>query len=1017
MDGRAGPDSQRPVPESPTTTLDWEAVVTAAPVPMAVCTLDGLVYRGNPAFFSVTGLDPAADVPRLPPHFLHGEDGDGHLLSVLPARGATPWTRTGSGLLRGAEGATEVVFSLTPLADPAPDSSWLLVLRAMVDDACVACKVHLSRDKYRRAFDEQTELVCRYLPDTTITFVNESYAAAMGQPPNALIGLRLLDLMPAPLRAPFRARLASLTATEPLVESSDTFELPAAEVRHIHWRRRALFDDAGELVSYQAVGRDISRQVAAEQAADAARADLTALLERLPQAVLSWDAGDHLQVHNHAAATVLRSHGLVPGPDLTFAQWLYALAHHPRQGPDTPDPEAWRAQRTAAHAAVRSGADAGREAEIALRDGRRLRLSEYGMPRQGVFTLLEDITARHAATQEAQRHALLYRAVLENVADPLFVHDLEGRIVDVNEEACTQLGYSHATLCAMSARDFVVDFREDTARSLWQQVMAHRRMVFDDHLRRADGSTFPVHVRMRAAEHGGTPLVVAICMDITPWKEAQDRLERTVEHLQQAENLARVGSWEWVPETGELFWSDNIYRFLDLEPGSVEPNFDYDLSRLLPEDREPQRLAVRKAVAEGGRFQRINRVRRRDGSVRYLRAEGKVVRDHSAVRVIGTSQDITDIKLREMALATSEARFSDFAQTASDWFWESDADMRLSYLSGRFRELFPLDANVIMGQRPWDLDADGPDKMPWTWVRQRVGAGQPFRNARFALRAPSGQEQWVAFHGKPVLDDDGIVIGYRGTATDVTAVVQAEQDLRAAKERAESASEAKSIFLQTMSHELRTPLNAVIGFGEMIAGQCLGGDLDARYAGYARNIVDSGNQLLELVNDILDMSRLETRAYTLSPEDIDVVALVDEAVHWIHGRAIESGVCLRREDLATPLHARVDGALLRQVLLHLLANAVRFTPEGGQVRVGGHRRDGALTLWVRDTGIGIPEHEQERVFEPFVQVAREQNHYHAGTGLGLPLCRRLVGLHGGTIRLDSQPHHGTTVTVAVPDGP
>jgi signal transduction histidine kinase len=259
--------------------------------------------------------------------------------------------------------------------------------------------------------------------------------------------------------------------------------------------------------------------------------------------------------------------------------------------------------------------------------------------------------------------------------------------------------------------------------------------------------------------------------------------------------------------------------------------------------------------------------------------------------------------------------------------------------------------------------------------------------------------------------DGGILL----VILDITAEKEREAALEKARDEAEQASLAKTEFLANMSHELRTPLNAIIGFGEVVQHQMFGRDDPARYAECGKDIVRSGRHLLDLINDILDMSKIEAGRYTLSPEELSIADLAEECLKTVRGKAEVGGVGLTL-DLAAPL-APVNGdpRALKQVLLNLLSNAVKFTPKGGRVTLGAVRgADGGVVIRVADTGIGIPPDQLARVVEPFYQVDASYARTHEGSGLGLSISRKLVALHDGRLEIASVPGRGTTVSVHLP---
>jgi PAS domain S-box-containing protein len=248
---------------------------------------------------------------------------------------------------------------------------------------------------------------------------------------------------------------------------------------------------------------------------------------------------------------------------------------------------------------------------------------------------------------------------------------------------------------------------------------------------------------------------------------------------------------------------------------------------------------------------------------------------------------------------------------------------------------------------------------------------------------------------------------------DVTDHHHLEVTLTRAKNEAEQASRAKSEFLANMSHELRTPLNAILGFSQVIRDRHFGED-PTRYSEYAANIHDSGEMLLALISDILEMSKLEAGKLKLAEEIVDLGQVVESCRTMVAGRAQNGGIELT-STLPHPIKLRGDQRALKQILLNLMSNAVKFTHSGGKVTVGArYGPSGGIELAVADTGIGIHSAAQQRVFQPFFQVDHATTRSKAGTGLGLAITKHLVELHGGTIRIDSTPGIGTTVLVTLP---
>ena len=365
------------------------------------------------------------------------------------------------------------------------------------------------------------------------------------------------------------------------------------------------------------------------------------------------------------------------------------------------------------------------------------------------------------------------------------------------------------------------------------------------------------------------------------------------------------------------------------------------------------------------------------------------------------------------ALRASEARFRDFALTASDWFWETDPEHRFTYTSDSIR-LFGQNPDSRLGRTRIELAADA-EQQPEKWREhiETLNTHEPFRDFVYTRKLGTEPEQILSVSGRPCFDPAGQFLGYRGTARDVTEKVQGERRLNEAKLAAEAANIAKARFLANMSHELRTPLNAILGFSDMMV-RALKGPLPSEYQEYGRMIHQSGLHLLAIIDDVLDLAKLNAGRLALDEAPTNLPELIVDTVNLLSAYAQQNEVALSINPARLPMF-RGDPRRLRQVLLNLTSNAIKFTEPGGHVIV--HSRempDGDLCIEVRDTGIGMTEAEIATAMRAFEQVDPGFNRRHQGTGLGLPLSRALVQLHGGVLQIESEKGAGTTVRVRLP---
>jgi signal transduction histidine kinase len=382
----------------------------------------------------------------------------------------------------------------------------------------------------------------------------------------------------------------------------------------------------------------------------------------------------------------------------------------------------------------------------------------------------------------------------------------------------------------------------------------------------------------------------------------------------------------------------------------------------------------------------------------------------------------------------SRRRFHDFVLAASDWVWETDEHGALTFISERITEVTGKPSRSMVGSYLVEL---GSDVVTGRTLRDALAARRPFRNIAIEIVDSDGKHRFCRVSGIPAFDQDtGRFIGFRGAGSDCTAQFEAEAMARRSQTKLErlvdevrtnndrlqealsdanSAIRAKSEFLANVSHELRTPLNAIIGFTEIMDGQMYGPLGHERYNEYTESVLQSGRHLLSIINDLLDMAKVEAGRLQLKERSVDVAAVAEAAIAMMRDAIKKQSldVSVRFAADAPPVWA--DERLVKQMLINLLGNAVKFTPEGGTLTVeGGLSADGGYTLSVSDTGIGIAPENLETVLEPFGQVESAMNRSHAGTGLGLPLVNAMIELHGGTLSISSAPGAGTTVTLRFP---
>ncbi|WP_157231055.1 sensor histidine kinase [Kiloniella laminariae] len=374
------------------------------------------------------------------------------------------------------------------------------------------------------------------------------------------------------------------------------------------------------------------------------------------------------------------------------------------------------------------------------------------------------------------------------------------------------------------------------------------------------------------------------------------------------------------------------------------------------------------------------------------------------------------VKASELRAKRSEAQLTQAIETMSEGFALYDQDDKLVLCNSNYRNISAKRARIItLGSRFEDIirelvyagDFVGTEGHEEEFIRETYNSHKSLQE-RMILHLSNGT--WLQYNHRQTPAREIVVL-----ATDITPLKNQEREIRRAKEIADQANTAKSQFLANMSHELRTPLNAILGFSEIMKSELMGPLGSQHYKSYCQDIHSSGTHLLDLINDILDLSKIEAGAFELHDETVDLTQTARAAHKLVVGQSSSDHVPVTLNMTLDLPYVRADLRAVKQILLNLLSNAVKFTPQGGEVVLSAEENsDGSLSIAVKDTGIGIPSHELERILEPFIRADTPMTRAFEGTGLGLPLVKSLMEQHGGTLKLESKINKGTTATITFP---
>ncbi|OLB77274.1 MAG: PAS domain-containing sensor histidine kinase [Alphaproteobacteria bacterium 13_2_20CM_2_64_7] len=524
-------------------------------------------------------------------------------------------------------------------------------------------------------------------------------------------------------------------------------------------------------------------------------------------------------------------------------------------------------------------------------------------------------------------------------------------------------------------------------------------------------------------------------------READTIYETVRSRIDTALNRGRCGLWDWDLARGRVFWSHSMFAILGLKPRDTLLSFGEVDALVHPEDIHLYELAAQLADATATLVDHAFRMRHANGNWVWLRARCELVQQsgEGGPHLIGIAVDITEQKTLVERTVEADLRLRDAIETIPEAFVVWDAQNRLVLCNSNFQELHNLpDAAIEAGASYESVVAAGRKPV----VRSKVTSEGQIPGAR-TFEAQLDDGRWLHISERRTKDG-----GYVSVGTDITNIKLHEEklmesekrlmatvaDLRHSqqklerqaeevadlaekyaeeKTRAEEANQAKSKFLANMSHELRTPLNAIIGFSEIMESSMFGPLGSDKYGEYCRDIHQSGQYLLEVINDILDMSKIEAGRIRLDAEQIELEPFLNDAMRVVSGRANDKRLKLTAR-LGRGIRLTADHRLLKQIVLNLLSNAVKFTPEGGRVTIRARATSGWVSISIADTGIGIPEEALARLGRPFEQVESQLTKSHQGSGLGLAIARSLTELHHGAMRIRSTPGIGTMVLLRLP---
>ncbi|WP_440946055.1 PAS domain S-box protein [Methanosarcina sp. T3] len=739
-----------------------------------------------------------------------------------------------------------------------------------------------------------------------------------------------------------------------------------------------------------------------------------------------------------------------------------------------------------------------------------------------------NVTERKMAEEEVVRSEKRYRSLIEQLSDAVFINNLKGQILEVNDSASKMLGYSKEELQKMNVCDLLIPERRKNGPEVMKKLEVEGAVRGDTGYLTANGDIIDVEVNARLLE-GYRDIAQAVVRDITQRKRTENKLRESEALLSEVGRIAKIGGWELDVVSGIVTWTPEVARIHGKDE-FANPD-EHELSSRPPDSGEIFKKSIKDAVEKGESYDHELELISAKGKHKWIRTIGRpVIKDGKVVKLIGTLQDVTERREVQEELKRNEERYRALFEQSNDAIFLNRLDGRIVDVNEKACEMFgytkerlqtmnvvdllapdhrdagtlgmkkfrkkrfvhtdtvyikangetfdvEVSAKVLEGYRDLALaivrDISEQKKAKEKIARSETKYRSLFeksndaiiihdfngrileankmtcevfgysedelkRKSIFELISPEERKavrseiMKVRTTGSTrkearMIRSDGTLIfmdisaslvrtqhnSIQAVGRDISDRIRAEAAMLNARIEAETASRTKSEFLTNMSHELRTPLNSIIGFSDILIERIFG-ELNGKQLKYVNNISASGKHLLGLINDILDLSKVEAGKMELHYSEFSVDSVFEEVNSTLSpiAQAKSLGIDFKIEQGSGYIQA--DRSRLIQILYNLVSNAIKFTPEGGKISVY-CKKDGNRAIFsVTDTGIGISPEDQKILFQPFTQIDSSCARQYCGTGLGLALVKELVKLHNGTVRVESEVGKGSSFTFELP---
>ncbi|WP_445475587.1 PAS domain S-box protein [Methanococcoides methylutens] len=615
------------------------------------------------------------------------------------------------------------------------------------------------------------------------------------------------------------------------------------------------------------------------------------------------------------------------------------------------------------------------------------------------------------AYEELKRSETKFRTLFDSASDGIGIYDMNGQFIEVNQTACELLGYNRAEILQMSPMEVDIPEYATKIPALIQEVSQNGHKISETIVSCKDGSTFPAELNSCLIDYEGIPAILSSLRDITRRKDAEVALQESEEKFRSMFQHSAAGMAVFSSDGNILQVNSALWQFLGYSEDELLQLNAFD--PIHPDDREDVRSFFEELVLGKRQFFHFEkRFVRKDGSIVWGHASAVLLHSsrNNSFCVMALVQDITERKKAEVDLKESEKKYSTIVEKGNDGIVIVQ-DGLIKYANSKAAEITGRTKEEIIGKSSLEFVAEE----SWEWILEREN-----ERLKYGRRFPDKFELYgLCKDGSKVpIESSSSHIEYEGRpaimsiARDMTER-KINEKILIEKTKAEASNRAKSEFIATMSHEMRTPLTVIIGYADLLEMQNFG-TLNKEQERYVEHILESGKHLLSLINDTLDLSKVEASKMELYIEDVSVTDVIDDVRTTLMPLTSSKNIDLLANINPDIVTIKADKMKFKQILYNFVSNALKFTPEKGTITIETRPMNDMVQIDVIDTGIGISEENMKKLFQPFQQLNNHETREQMGTGLGLTLVKKFVELHGGEVWVESEIGKGSTFGFSIP---